>query len=776
MTETRSKRSAMELDRAGLLADTSLTGRAWCRAHSDLLDGWIARLLQNAAGSVATHGLAMVAVGGYGRAELCPQSDIDVVLIHDERNDVAAVADRVWYPMWDAGLTVGHSVRTIREALALAHSDLDTATSLLSVRHLAGDTALSNELAERSLGQWQKGAKRWLEMLRWRVLDRHERAGEVAFRLEPDLKDGRGGLRDVHALRWAESARRVLFDVDDAELEGPYNLLLDARVELHRSTGRAANQLLLQEQDTVSAALGFEDADRLMYAIAAAARTIAWTSDDAWRRVESSLRGPLGRIVRRDRELAPGLVLRDGELHLAAGTAVDGDPALALRAGALAAQRDTVIDRKSLELLAREAPALPDPWPAEAREAFVDLLLAGRPAIAVIEALDQRGIWRRVLPEWLAVSCRPQRNAYHRFTVDRHLLETVANAAALASTVERPDLLVVGALLHDLGKGLTGDHTERGMELASVIGARMGFSSDDVDVLVAMVEHHLLLPDAATRRDLDDPGTIEQVAKALGSPLRVGLLAALTEADSLATGAQAWSEWKASLVAELAARAVYVLRGGSVADVAAEELSAEQQALLAAGPRQIAVDGNVLTLVVDDEPGVFSRVAGVLTMHGVDVVAATVHSDAHGHGLEQFRVERSFDGVVRWPEVIADLERVLDGELDVAAAVGRRADRYAHRVVLSATPVSTEVSFDNEISASATVVDVHAADAVGVLYRITEVLARRALDVRSAKVQTMGVRVVDAFYVRDASGAKVVDGEVLAAIRADIIAALGSDE
>ena len=211
-----------------------------------------------------------------------------------------------------------------------------------------------------------------------------------------------------------------------------------------------------------------------------------------------------------------------------------------------------------------------------------------------------------------------------------------------------------------------------------------------------------------------------------------------------------------------------------MSDVAAEELTAEQQALLDAGPRQIQVEGNVLTLVVDDEPGVFSRVAGVLTMHGVDIIAATVHSDADGHGLEQFRVERSFEGVVRWPDVIADLERVLDGALDVGAGVTRRADRYATRVAPSATPVSPEVTFDNEISASATVVDVHAADAVGVLYRITDVLARRGLDVRSAKVQTMGVRVVDAFYVRDASGAKVVDEELLAAIRADIVAALGS--
>jgi [protein-PII] uridylyltransferase len=764
----------MEFDRAGLLANTALTGREWCRAHSDLVDSWLAKLLQNAAGSVAARGLALVAVGGYGRAELCPQSDIDVVLLHDDRPDVATIADRVWYPVWDEGLTLGHSVRTVRQTLALAQSDLDTATSLLSVRHLAGDTSLSSDLADRALGQWQKGSKRWLDRLRWRVRERHDSAGEVAFLLEPDLKDGRGGLRDVHALRWAEAARRILFAVDDAELDGPYNLLLEARVELQRQTGRGANQLFLQEQDAVAATLGYEDADRLMASIATAARTIAWTSDDAWRRVESSLRGPLGRLARRDRELAPGVVLRDGDIHLATSAEVVRDPTIALRAGALAAQRSTVIDRESLEWLARDAPPLPEPWPSDAKDAFVELLLTGRAAISIIEALDQRGIWTRVLPEWLAVSCKPQRNAYHRFTVDRHLLETAANAAELTDRVSRPDLLVVGALLHDLGKGLTGDHTERGIELALVLGSRMGFPSDDVGVLTAMVEHHLLLPDVATRRDLDDPGTIEQVAKAAGSLLRLELLAALTEADSIATGPQAWSEWKAGLVSELAARAAHVLRGGAVTDVAADVLTPEQKALLEAGPRRVEADGHMLTLVVDDEPGIFSRVAGVLTMHGIDVVAATVHSGARGTGLEQFRTERTFDGDMRWPEVIEDLTRMLDGELDIRAEVERRADRYSRRVAQRATPATNEVSFDNEVSAIATVIDVHAADGVGVLYRITDVLARHGLDIRSAKVQTMGAQVVDAFYVRGATGAKVVDEDLLAAIRHDVLAALAS--
>ena len=430
------------LDRRSLFADTSLTGESWCRAHAELVDRWLQDLFAEATGGT-TDGIALAAVGGYGRAELCPHSDIDVILLHDGRDDVAAIADRLWYPVWDTGLTLGHSVRTVRQALSLAQTDLDTATALLDVRHLAGDQSLSDDLRARALADWQKGARRALARLLGRIKDRHERAGEVAFLLEPDVKDGRGGLRDVHALGWAETARRP------------------------------SNRLTLQDQDAVSHALHHADADALMATLAAAARTIAWTSDDTWRRFESSLRGPVGRIARRDRELVPGVVLRDGEVHVDA-TAVALYTTTALRAAALAAERDTVIDRSSLEALAHETRPLPEPWPELARHAFVALLATGRSAIRVIEALDQRGVWPKVLPEWRAVRSRPQRNAYHRFTVDRHLVEATANAAGLSQEVDRPDLVLVGTLLHDLGKGLRGDHTVRGIELAHRLGSRMG--------------------------------------------------------------------------------------------------------------------------------------------------------------------------------------------------------------------------------------------------------------------------------------------------------------
>ena len=214
----------------------------------------------------------------------------------------------------------------------------------------------------------------------------------------------------------------------------------------------------------------------------------------------------------------------DGEVALTAMAPVSTDPSLAFRLAATAAELDLPIARGSLHRLADRMPPPADPWPPEVLAALLRLLSAGRPAIDKIESLDQLGLLVRLIPEWAAVRNKPQRNAYHTFTVDRHLLEAAALASELAGTVERPDLLLIGALLHDIGKGFPGDHTDVGMDIVRQMATRMGFVESDVDILVDMVRHHLLLPDTATRRDLDDPTTIANVAHAAGSRVTLHLL------------------------------------------------------------------------------------------------------------------------------------------------------------------------------------------------------------------------------------------------------------
>jgi len=757
------------IDQTSLLADRSLRGHDFVVAWTTQVDRWLVSLFDAAVQS--SPDMALVAVGGYGRAELAPFSDLDLMLVHTATSDVGEAAEALWYPIWDAGMKLGHAVRTIEEALTLASEDLDTATALLSIRHLAGATPLSDELAALAAAAWRQRPRRRLLELADNVVDRQRRFGEVAFLLEPDLKEGRGGMRDVHALHWAQAARPVLAEGDGPLLADAYRTLLDVRVELQRVAGRPTDRLSLQDQDAIGAELG-EDADHLMMRLAGAARTVAWVADEAWHRVAVSLTGSLSLLGWRSRDRAPGVVLRDGEICLEPSADPASDPSLLLRVSALAAEKRARLSRTTLDQLAARAKPLPDPWPAEARQLFVDLLRCGHQAIPVIEALDQSGLWGRLFPEWEPIRSRPQRNAYHRFTVDRHLYETAANAAALADRVERPDLLVVAALLHDIGKGRGGDHTEIGIELVRSIGPRLGFPPADVDVIAELVRHHLLLSEVATRRDLNDDATITAVAEAVGSIGTLQLLAAVTEADSVATGPAAWGAWKADLVGSLVARTAGVLQGGSVGDIVRPTFpSPEQFALLRAGQPFVRGAGDTLLLVTPDRSGVFSRVAGVLALHGLGVLAADAHGEA-GWAIEQFRVTTGLSGETDWARVEADVDRALVGRLALPARLADRAHAYARR----RSPVSSPplVRFDDAASAVATVVEVHAADSVGLLYRVTRALAELDLDIRRAKVQTLGESVVDAFYLCDANGKKFTDPDLCSEIERAVLHAITS--
>ena len=735
-------------------------GRALCRALSDATDEALAELFADAAeGTKGAVGL--VAVGGYGRRKLSPGSDLDLWLLHDGRGDVAQVAERLWYPIWDAGLKLGHAVRTPRQALTLVGDDLDTATAALSVRHVAGDPALGRGVAEAATAQWRKRSGRWLADLAERVGRRHRAMGEVAFLLEPDVKEGRGGLRDIHALRWADMARAVLLDGDDDALTSAEDVLLEVRVALHQLSGRASDQLLLERQDEVAAMLGDASADDLMARVATAARSVAWTGDEVWARVGSSLTGPFGRIFARDRPLGDGIVLRDGEVHLEADADAGGDAGLVLRAAAAAARAGTRIDRASLDRLAEGAPPLDGAWPPGARQALVELLGTGHAAIPVLEAIDQRRLLERVLPEWSHTRSKPQRNAIHRFTVDRHLCEAAANAAALADTVARPDLLLVGAWLHDIGKGLPGDHTVVGMELIADIAERMGYGSDDTAVLVDLVRHHLLLPDVATRRDLSDDDVIMGVAEAVGSLGTLELLAALTEADSVATGPSAWGPWKAELVGSLVERVAHVLRGGLAGDVTGDGFpDTEVAALLAGGETVVSGAGDRLTVVAPDRPGLFSRVAGTLALANLTVLGADAASATSDEGspmaASRFRVAPAGEPV-DWDAVTSDVRAAIAGRIALDARLAQRARNHRRPSAARALAAPPSIRIDNTASGTATVVEVRALDGIGVLYRITRALADLDLDITVAKVSTLGSEVVDAFYVRTATGAKLTD-------------------
>lgn len=760
-----------------LFNDPDLQGWNFVHAHSDAADVWFQELfLEATQGSTrATQGVALVAVGGYGRGELWPYSDLDLILLHRDDANIGEVAEKLWYPVWDRGLKLGHGVFTVDESVELAVEELDHATSLLSCRHIAGDFSLTREMSEATEVLWDQDGPKFLASLSKRVSERHFRVSDVAFTIEPELKEGRGGLRDLHALAWAERAQPGFASVSLSELHDEARILTEVRVELQRLRGRAGDVLSLDDQDGVADALGDGEGQALMYRLALAARRVAWYSDEAWSRWSREQQLP----ARRSQPVAISaqLELVDAQVELRAGILPDSDELLVLRVAEAAARTGNPIGRRTLEALQARSLDLPAPWPEKARDLFAGLFMAGRGAIGVVEDLDHYGLMTRLMPEWQNVRCKPQRNVLHTFSVDRHLLEAAANAADLVQDVSRPDLLVIGALLHDIGKGLPGDHTEVGMELIGTIGTRMGYPPGEVAVLVDLCRHHLLLPDVATRRDISDPGTIRAVAAAVRTEDFLFLLAALTQADSVATGPSAWGSWKAGLLQDLVARTGHVLAGGEVDEVTADFPGQKLTELMRAGKQSIIGRRTKLTVVASDISGIFGRVAGVLAMSGLEVLDAAAFSDDEGMAVCQFIVQEPHSGPVDWNKVSKLVERALQSRLALSARVAKRAQMYSrYRRRLAAEPARRLVNVDNNISEAATVIDVHAPDTIGLLFRLTRAINELELDIRSAKVQTLGPEAVDSFYLRDASGNKIVDQELLTELEMAFLEAMGDDE
>lgn len=745
--------------RAELLARQRLRGSKFCAEYSDAIDAWLAKVFAATGG--AAQGVALVAVGGYGRRALAPGSDLDLVLLHRGKGDVSALADAIWYPVWDAGLRLDHSVRTPKDCRDVADGDLKAMLGLLHVRHVAGDPEVAPTLREDVRQRWSERRDEWLHALRGAQETRWAQHGEVAFLLEPDLKSARGGLRDHEALVAAAlAAPLVEATLDDPSLAEAYETLVTVRVALHAVTERHSDRLGLDTQDAVARRLGLADAEELVPRVAAAARRVAWATDQVWRRVESWLTGPARGTL--PRTLAPGIVLRDGELHLDADLATDS--AAALRVAATSARTGAPIAPATLLRLEAEAVAPPEPWPDATRDALVDLLGCGAAAVPLLETLDHLGVLGRYVREWSGVRSRPQRNAYHRFTVDRHLCEAAAEAAKLTRRVRRPDLLLVGTWLHDIGKGFPGDHTETGVRIVTDVATRMGFPPDDVATLARLVDNHLLLAETATRRDLGDPATIAAVAARVPSADELDLLEALTCADSIATGTSAWSTWKAGLVAELVER----VKGGlaRTESLTATPPTEAQRALMARGTLAVDYDGSRVTVVAPDRPGLLGVVAGALSANGLRIRTATATSEG-AMAVQVYEVEPGRP--VESARLAADVATYLadPGALEVKLRQRARGDGL-RRAIVTAAPY---VAFDNDTTPRATIVEVRMPDELGLLTRIASALHGCGCDITFARLCTYGHDVVDTFYVRDLrAGTKVTAPERLDRIRRAVLA------
>ncbi|MGD9959844.1 [protein-PII] uridylyltransferase [Nocardioides sp.] len=695
--------------------------------------------------------VAMVAVGGYGRGELAPFSDLDVVLIHEDDVEPGPLAEQLWYPLWDAAADLDHSVRSVSETTSAAQGDLRVALGLLDMRHLAGDPSLTLRVRTTILANWRRSARERLAELRSMVEGRHELMGEVAHASVPDLKESEGGLRDATVLKALVAT--WLVDVPHVELERCRQSLLDVRDVLQDTAGRSTDRVAPELWDQMAPALDLEDALAVQVHVRVLGRRITHLSRLTWRRVEAVLERPTSVRVRKPSltTIAPGVAISGAEVVLDARARPETDPLLLLRAAAEAAERNAVLAPATAARLVRECPDLPVPWPAAAQQLLVRLLAAGPGLLGVWETLEETGALHRILPEWERIRMLPHASAIHRFTVDRHVVETCIEAAALIRKVARPDLLVVAALLHDIGKGGLQSHSAAGEPIAREIAIRMGFEPEEVELIAMLVRWHLLLAETATTRDPDDPATVELVISRITSPEALSLLAALSEADAKAASPKAWSTWRASLVHQLARRCLAALiataAGSSAPRVPDVEVPIPKE--VRRDPAAIAIEvesapeGSRVTVISGDRVGLLADAAAMFALQRTSVQAA--------RAWVQDTV-----GVSVWQVAEHDLDpRVLRQRM---AAIGEGrvdASRLSRPAPARLEPA---VAVRPEASRRATVLEVRMDNRPGVVHLVCAALASLDLSVKSAHMSTLGPQAVDVFYVQE-SGAGALSEE-----------------
>jgi [protein-PII] uridylyltransferase len=802
-------------------------GRWSSKRRTELVDAALRSLFQDAAGADGAGRVALVALGGYARSTLAPSSDIDLMLIHEgsDPDAVARLADALLYPLWDAGFDVGHAVRTPSEALEAARETLDGLTAQMDARHLAGQEALTRDLVTAVTAIASEDPLGFALRLREAAAARRQRYGSTAHLLEPDLKDGAGGLRDVTSLAWLERSIGSTLEVagvirprERESLEGAEEFLMRVRAALHLETGRRTDRLVVDHQAGIARMMGFEDEPRLVA-------------------VDGLMRGVFehARAVLYVTEAVFGRLLDDHPTAAATPGVASADFATLLAQLADSTEARVAPALELLDQLEAAAPTEAVDWDDQIRDSFLRILRCGEQGVGSLETLDRLGILPMLLPGWADVRCRPQRDPYHRFTVDAHLttaltgMSSMLDADAGTDPIEREavkhasdrDAMLLGALFHDIGKVGQGSHVEVGTGVARELLSRMGVPASTRELATFMVTEHLLLPDTATRRDLTDDDLILDVASRIGSTERLAALYLLAKADAEATGPAAWTPWRSTLVRELVGKIQRVFDRGDMGVELAEQLTDRIERIrdllvgepepeverfilrmprgyfLSLEPAQIAGHFSTISppvgmnevrtashagsrpgvydllVVAVDRPGLLSWIAGALSLAGLSILSAQVFTTEDKVAVDIFEVEGAWEpeiGEERWRGFRSNLRGTIEGTVSIA----RRVDEKRKFYPAPPADVPVTVTVDNHASDFFTVIEIGAADRIGLLYDMTSAMAELKLDVHLAKVATYTARVVDAFYVRDQVGRKITEPAEIADLERVIRARLGA--
>ncbi|MCA3487313.1 MAG: [protein-PII] uridylyltransferase [Rhodobacter sp.] len=838
---------------AALAADFSghpRDARALVRAQSDLTDALVTATLQIAmehlhplANPTEAERVAVLAVGGYGRAEMAPHSDVDLLFLTPWKITpwAESVIESMLYMLWDLRLKVGHASRTVKDCLRLGREDITIRTALLEHRFVAGHAPLAEDLGERLWNDlFRNTGPEFIEAKLAERAERHRRQGGQRYVLEPNVKEGKGGLRDLQTLYWiGKYLHRVpsseglvaagLFTQDEYQtFARAENFLWAVRCQMHYATKRATDQLTFDLQVEVAQRMGYCDAggrravehfmqDYFRHAtrVGELTRIFLTQLEARHAKPEAAISG----LFRRKKRLRPGLKLVQGRIDVEMPSAFVADKLNLLRIFEESLRTGYLLHPGAMRLIAANLDLIDDDMRSdpEAVHIFLDLLLKHGNPERSLRWMNELGVLGAFIPEFEPIVAMMQFNVYHHYTVDEHTIQCISTLAQ----IERGELieelpvasriltegvnrrvLYMALLMHDMGKGRPEDHSILGAQIARRLAPRLGLSPEESETVEWLVRYHLLMSDIAQKRDLSDPRTVRDFAKAVKARERLDLLTVLTVCDIRGVGPGTWNNWKAMLLRQLYRDTATALEGGleslnrarredeakralrdalpdwDAKDLRAETarhyppywqgLTTETQAVFARLLRglgddeiridlhpEVARDATRACFALADHPGIFSRLAGALALVGANVVDARTYTSKDGYATAVFWIQ-DVEGkpyeVARLPRLRGMIDKTLNGEIKARDALK---DRDKVRKRESQFHFPTHIVFDNEGSEIYTIIEVDTRDRPGLLYDLTRTLAAGNIYIASAVIATYGAQVVDTFYVKDMFGLKL---------------------
>jgi [protein-PII] uridylyltransferase len=844
-------------------------GNLACHTLSDAMDNVLrvlhdrARAKYLASSSDLNYRMAVIAVGGYGRGELCPKSDIDLLFLHSYKSDpyVEAVTERILYPLWDMGLDVGYSVRNLKETFKMAASDDSIRTALMDFRFVGGQEEFFRESArEIEKFLFFSDADRFIGKKLDEMRKRHAKYGETVYVLEPNVKEGKGGLRDLHSALWVARVKYKCRNLNELRNKGvvgektvraighAQDYLLRIRNELHFLTGKKTDVLSFEVQDPMAEVFRYRDrgrnlaVERFMRTYYMNAAITAALADELLEQVDRHLmegfRKPLYSLQKK--KVGGVGVLYRGKLSILPGVSFQKEPLRILEFFQAIQKTRAVPTAHAKQSIQRALSSLGPEFHRDPRatKLFLSILSDPHYLHETLLAMHECRFLGKYIPEFASLSFLVQRDIYHVYTVDIHLILAASILPGLAGirrrtseeeaflaiyrSIPRKDLLALAILCHDIGKGKGHGHSRIGAQIMARIGMRMGLARDEIDDLVFLVEHHLLMAHDSQRRDMHDIELIIRFCEVVDTPARLDMLYLLTYADMRAVGPEVWTQWKAMLLLELYEKAKNVLETGrlkrpfterarqrreQVAELlwqfppaaVSEYLSrfddryflgtpddrfGDHMRILSsydgATPRIETFDSpqfgtSELIVVCPDQQGLFSKIAGTISASGINILNATIATSGDGVALDTFFVTymgKSLKDNPKKEHVAAELSAVLIGKIDVGELIAeRKVARFSREKVAKFRP--THVVFDNSVSSRFTVVDIFTYDRIGLLYDITHTLAVLGIDIVLSKISTKADQVADVFYLMDSDGKKIVDPERVDEVRQALLEAIG---